>query len=164
MELNKIIKQVRSDIFDSLQEVDLKLLADLSSIGSGIFGIQLIDVNNIDEFLKDLVYRDYYDLVEQNVDKIKALKTIENDMLIKGFFLVDNGLIEMYISDYFYMGLNLNVGLHKKVLNDTYARMINDLTATKQILTDYTATHDSQDAKDILFLVGLYEKLLKIKG
>lgn len=164
MELNKIIKQVRSDIFASLQEIDLKLLADLSSIGSGIFGIQLIDVNNIDEFLKDLVYRDYYDLVEQNVDKIKALKTIENDMLIKGFFLVDNGLIEMYISDYFYMGLNLNVGLHKKVLNDTYARMINDLTATKQILTDYTATHDSQDAKDILFLIGLYEKLLKIKG
>ena len=164
MELNKIIKQVRSDIFASLQEIDLKLLADLSSIGSGIFGILLIDVNNIDEFLKDLVYRDYYDLVEQNVDKIKALKTIENNMLIKGFFLVDNGLIEKYVSDAFYMGLDLSVGLYKKVLNDTYVRMINDLTTTKQILTDYTATHDSQDANDILFLVGLYEKLLKIKG
>ena len=163
MELNKIIKQVRSDIFASLQEVDLKLLANLSCIGSGVFSLKLVDVNHIDEFLKDLAYRDYYDLVEQNIDKIKALKTPENDMLIKGFFLIDNGLIEMYISDAFYMGLDLSVNIYKNVLDDTCFRMTNNLTATKQILTDYTATHDCQFAKDILFLIGLYEKLLKIQ-
>ena len=102
MELNKIIEQVQSDIFDSLQEVDLKLLANLSCIGSGVFSLKLVDVNHIDEFLKDLAYRDYYDLVELNIDKIKALKTPENDMLIKGFFLIDNG--------YLFITLMINLG------------------------------------------------------
>lgn len=164
MELTQIVKQVRADIFESLQEVDLKLMADLSCIDSGIFSKKLVDVNHVDTFLTDLVYRDHYNLVEQNVDKIKALKTPENDMLIKGYFLVDNGIIEIYISDAFYMGLDLNVKVYGKLLTETFVRMMDNLTKTKQILTDYTATHDSQDAKDILFLVGLYEKLLKIKG
>lgn len=164
MELTQIVKQVRADIFELLQEVDLKLLADLSCIDSGVFSLKLVDVNHVDTFLTDLVYRDYYNLVEQNVDKIKALKIPENDMLIKGYFLVDNGIIEIYISDAFYMGLDLNVKVYGKLLTETFVRMMDNLTKTKQILTDYTATHDSQDAKDILFLVGLYEKLLKIKG
>lgn len=162
MELTQIVKQVRADIFESLQEVDLKLMADLSNIDSGVFSLKLVNVNHIDEFLKDLAYRDYYDLVEQNVDKIKALKTLENDMLIKGFFLIDNGLIEMYISDAFYMGLDLSVKVYGKLLTETFVRMMDNLTKTKQILTDYTATHDCQYAKDILFLIGLYEKIINL--
>lgn len=162
MELNKIIKQVRFDIFDSLQEVDLKLLADLSAIDSGVFSLKLVDVNHIDEFLKDLVYRDSYTLVENNIDKIKSLKTAENNMLVKGYFVVNNGLIENYISDYFYAGLNLSVKLYQKILDNTYIRMMDNLNKTKQILTDYTAVNDCQYAKDILFLIGLYEKLLKL--
>jgi hypothetical protein len=162
MELTKIVKLVRADIFSTLQEVDLKLLADLSAIDSGVFGSKLVDVNEVDEFLTDLACRDSYTLVEHNIDKIKSLKTAENNMLVKGYFVVNNGLIENYISDYFYAGLDLSVKLYQKIVDNTYIRMMDNLNKTKQILTDYTVVNDCQYAKDILFLIGLYEKLLKL--